>query len=274
MSHGGNAARLAEGYAQPARYLQWYEDRNGADDLRRLSVHAPLHLWARELPAGWLADRLGPAPRCLVEGCAVAENVDTLLRFLHAQGIPRPDIHVIDLIDLAGLGRADPRARYAQADAGDLSGLFADGSVDLLLQDHLLNCAPIAAYDRVIGEMARVLRPGGLAMLNYTDPSLFPEPSGHGLAGWSGAGQTMLGLPLERLSPAERLVPVPDGVMSVTLPFGNLEYFMPFERLADRLASAGLDLAELRISEGLDHTAVDGEGLHCRRHHCLLTCPG
>lgn len=274
MSHGG-AAALAEGYAQPARYLQWYEDRNGADDLHRLSVRASLDLWARELPAGWLAARLGPVPRCLIEGCAVAGNVDTLFRFLMSQGIPRPDIHVIDLIDLAGLGRTDPRARYAQADAGDLSRLFGDGSIDLLLQDHLMNCAPFAAYDGIIGEMARLLRPGGLAVVNYTDPGLFPEAAGHPLASWLGADQTLRGPALEALSPAQRLIPVADGVMSVTLPFGNLEYFMPFDRLAERMAVAGLDLVELRISEGLDHTAEDGDGLGCRRHHCLLSpCPG
>jgi hypothetical protein len=262
---------LAGGYAEPAAYLRWYEQRNGSR--HALSAQASLDLWQRELPAGWLAARLGPSPRCLIEGCASTNNVTALLGFLWRQGVPRPQIDVIDLIDLPAFGALDARARFHQADAGDLSGLYGDGSIDLVLQDHMMNCAPVARYGAILGELSRVLRAGGLAMLNYTDPSAFPAPRGTGLERRLGL-EGDLAPALTGLSAAERLICTDDGFIAVTLPLGNLEYFIPFEALAGRLAEAGLRIEALRLTEGLDHNAVDGDGLACRRHHCLLVpCP-
>jgi hypothetical protein len=61
-------------------------------------------------------------------------------------------IDVIDLIDLAALGRVETQARYHQADAGNLRALFADASFDLIVQDHLLNCVPITQYAAILAE--------------------------------------------------------------------------------------------------------------------------
>ncbi|MEN3951144.1 class I SAM-dependent methyltransferase [Iodidimonas sp. SYSU 1G8] len=274
---------LSLGYAEPAKYLLSYEQRNSRDRQRRLSVQPPLDLWRAELEAGWLAQQLGPSPRCLIQGCASTNNVDTLIQFLAEQGIPSPEIHVIDLIDLRALGQHDPRAHYHQADAADLNPIFAAGTIDFLLNDHLMNCAPVTQYAPIMGEITRVLRVGGLAMVNYTDPSEFPTPSGEPLRQWLGADLAYYRLgtaeivrqaALESLSDADRLIRTPEGFIAVTLPFGNLEHFIPFQDFAARLQAAGLEFRDLRITSGLDHNASDANGLACRRHHCILSpCP-
>jgi hypothetical protein len=134
-------------------------------------------------------------PRCLIQGSASASNVDSLIRFLHDQGVPAPEIHVIDLIDLTALGYADPRARYHQINAADLSELFTDRSIDLLLQDHLLNCAPICHYDAILSEVGRILSSTGLALLHYTDPSRFPIARGNRMKTWLNAERIRQGEP-------------------------------------------------------------------------------
>jgi hypothetical protein len=271
------------GYAEPAQYLSSYEQRNSRDRQRRLSVQPPLDLWRAELAPGWLARQLGPSPRCLIQGCASTNNVDTLIRFLADQGIASPEIHVIDLIDLRALGQDDPRAYYHQADAADLTQIFAGDSIDFLLHDHLMNCAPVGQYAPIMSEITRILRPGGLAMVNYTDPSEFPAPRGEPLRQWLGAeaayyrfgtAEAVRQAALEHLSDAERLIATPEGFIAVTLPFGNLEHFIPFEHFAARLEAAGLEFRALRVTSGLDHNASDAGGLACRRHHCILSpCP-
>jgi len=268
---------LTEGYAEPALYLQRCERRNNNDAQRKFSLKFALDLWRTELPNGWLGSRIGMKPRCLIEGNASPDNVDSLLRFLYDQGIPSPEIHVIDLIDLAALGRADPRAFYHRANAADLSEVFTNGSIDLLFQDHLLNCAPISHYDAILGEVGRVLSSTGLALVHYTDPSRFPRACGNSLKEWFSVEgtdyrlnmpdfmhQRYLSFPM-----AERLIETTEGIIMVTLPFGNLEHFTPFEHFEARVANANLKL-ESRHTMNI----IDGEGLDCRRNYCLITpCP-
>lgn len=262
----------AQGYAEPALYLQRCERRNDSDAQRRFSLKFALDLWQAELPSGWLASRLGMKPRCLIQGSASAGNVDSLIRFLHDQGVPAPEIHVIDLIDLTALGYADPRARYHQVNAVDLSELFTDGSIDLLLQDHLLNCAPICHYDAILGEVGRILNPTGLALLHYTDPSRFPTARGNPMKTWLNAESSDYRLEMTdsmrqtcfSMLSAERLIETAEGFVLVTLPFGNLEHFISFENFAARLTRANLKL-EFRRTVNI----IDGEGLDCQRNHCL-----
>lgn len=261
-----------QGYAEPALYLQRCERRNDDDAQQKFSLKFALNSWRTELASGWLASRLGMKPRCLIQGSASAGNVDSLIRFLHDQGIPAPEIHVIDLIDLKGLGYADPRAQYHRADAADLSDLFVDGSLDLLLQDHLLNCAPVCHYDSILAEVRRILDPAGLAFLHYTDPSRFPSARGNSIEHLISSEGPKYRLDMTdsmlqacfSMSPAERLIETADGFIIVTLPFGNLEHFIPFDSFAARLTRAGLKLESRRIVN-----IIDGEGLDCRRNLCL-----
>ncbi len=264
---------IAAGYVRPGTYLTQNERRNAEDPQRKFSLGFALELWRDAVPRNLLPDRIGPSPRCLIEGSASAGNVDALIGFLRHQGIDAPDIHVIDLIDLEAMGHGHRTARFHHADACDLSGLFADGSFDLVLQDHLLNCAPVVAYPAILAELKRILRPGGMVLLHYTDPGDFPPAEGDalrdrlGLAGGvhslglsPGERETLAGLP-----PARRLVATGEGFVMVTLPLGNLEHFVPFETLEGLLDDAGLAVRQ--------HSTVrvtDAEGLACRRHHCLV----
>ncbi len=219
-----------------------------------------------------MESRVGNNPRCLIQGSASNDNVASLTEFLLGQGIDSPDIHVIDLIDLKGLGFAEQNAHYHQANAADLS-IFADGSISLVVQDHMLNCAPIGQYDAIMGEITRILTPRGIAMLHYTDSSLFPNAQGHELKRWLNpdGSRYRLELPpaltadIARSSPAERLIEVEGGFVMVTLPLFNLEYFIAFEQFCARMACAGLHLQHRRTVP-----VVDTEGLNCHRNHCLF----
>ncbi len=261
------------GYINPDTYLAQNERRNAADATRRFSLGFALALWQADLPRGLLSDRIGTAPRCLIQGSASADNVDALVAFQRHQGITRPEIHVIDLIDLEASGHIPRPARFHRADAADLSGIFADASFDLVLQDHLLNCAPIRAYRPILAELARILRRGGLALLHYTDPSEFPSAEGEALRDRLGLGGNFHHVPLstaEReafisLGPARRLIDTGDGVVMVTLPSGNLEHFIPFEAFEDLLDSVGLTVRRRRMVR-----VTDSEGLVCRSNHCLV----
>jgi SAM-dependent methyltransferase len=209
-----------------------------------------------------------------MQGSASPDNVGSLVSFFARQGIFAPRIHVLDLIDLQALGYADPRAVYHRANAADLSTLFDDGSFDCVVQDHLLNCAPIAMYRPILSEAARILRPGGAAFLHYTDSSGFPQAKGHALSRYllETATAYSLHLPADvrelfaEKPVEERLMAVGEGHILATLPFGNLEHFLPFPRFAEQLDAAGL-LLETHNRLNI----VDGEGLDCRRNHCLAS---
>jgi SAM-dependent methyltransferase len=58
---------------------------------------------------------------------------------------------------------------FLQADARSLADVLADAGFDLLVQDFILNCAPPSDAAALFCEAARVLRPGGLALLSFTD---------------------------------------------------------------------------------------------------------
>jgi hypothetical protein len=264
---------VAVGYANPDAYLAQNERRNAKDAERRFSLGFALARWQAELPRGFLSGHIGTSPRCLIQGSASADNVDALIAFLQHQGITRPDIHVIDLIDLEALGHIQEPARFHRADAADLSRVFADASFDLVLQDHLLNCAPVPTYRPILAELARILHPGGLALLHYTDPSEFPPAHGKDLHARLGMDGNVHHVQLSAaecealipLGPARRLVAIGDGVVMVTLPSGNLEHFIPFEAFEALLGAVGLTVRQRHIVR-----LIDSEGLACQRNHCLL----
>jgi SAM-dependent methyltransferase len=264
---------VAIGYVNPDAYLAQNERRNAEDAKRRFSLGFALARWQAELPRGLLSERFGTSPRCLIQGSASPDNVDALVAFLRHQGIAWPEIHVIDLIDLEALGHIQKPTRFHRADAADLSQFFADASFDLVLQDHLLNCAPVGTYQPILGELRRILHPGGLALLHYTDPSEFPPAEGEALRDRLGPDGDVHNVRLSaaecdafiRRGPARRLVAIDDGVVMVTLPSGNLEHFISFEAFEDLLGAAGLAVRQRHIVR-----LIDGEGLACRRNHCLV----
>jgi SAM-dependent methyltransferase len=265
------------GYSDPEAYLALNASRNAADPERKFSLKFALERWDSRLSPGLLLRHLGASPRCLIQGSASADNVGSLSEFLRRHGIMAPDIHVIDLIDLSAVWNFHASAKFCRADAGDLAAVFAAGSFDLVVQDHLLNVAPFSTHPNILSEMRRILRPDGIALLQYTDPAAFPPAEGQAfLDQIEMSGRSVqIGFTKEEYSaiahlPAEhRLVAVGSRFFFITLPLGILEFFMPMEELRILLEQAGLCLRESHLVP-----VTDSEGLPCRRHHCLITRPG
>ena len=265
---------MMRGYRRHAAYLAHNEQRNINHPGSKFSIAFALEHWRDNLPGGVLRAQIGQSPRCLIQGCASINNVGALVDFLRDQGITTPEIHVIDLIDLELLGHSHPAARFHRADAAELGGLFPDQSVDLVVQDHLLNCAPRQSYPGILAELARILRPNGAALIHYTDPSRFPPARGESLKDrlcqHGRRNHVMLTAEdceqLARKDPAWRLIAIQDGFAMVTLPLGNLESFIPFEAL-----DAQLNTARLVVRQRHTVDLTDSEGLPCRRNHCLVT---
>ena len=197
--------------------------------------------------------------------------------FLRAAGIAAPEIHIIDLIDLSAFWPMDPAVTFHRANAAELANVFPDDCFDLVIQDHLLNCAPFSVYDKILGELRRILRPDGIALLHYTDSSAFPPGQGEAFRERIAASPDAVHLRLapeeaERLSragPEFRLMSFDGRAIMVTLPLGNLEFFLPFQEFQWLVRQSGLDL---RDAHSLQIT--DSEGLPCRRHHCLIARRG
>lgn len=265
---------LKVGYTSESAYLQSCALRNDEDIQRRFTLNFALQHWEHSFPPNFLLSRLGIEPRCLIQGSASVENVEEFVSFLARQGICAPRIHVLDLIDLQALGYANPHATYHRADAADLAALFDSGTFDCVVQDHLLNCAPFALYSPILGEVARILRQGGMAFVHYTDSSGFPQAKGQALGRYLLGSATEYTLELPAALQAafidmpvqERLIATADGHILATTPFGNLEHFLSFSSLAERFLAAGLSLE--------DHKRLNvlgGEGLDCRRNYCIVS---
>jgi hypothetical protein len=113
------------------------------------NVRRSLEHFARLPELAGLLRRLPLSPAVLIQGYSDPGNAGALAGFLASHGIDRR-LQAIDLYDLpavyALLGFPAPAFEYRLADASDLRGHYADGSVDVLVQDFLLNCTPTALH--------------------------------------------------------------------------------------------------------------------------------
>ena len=223
--------------------------------------------------------------RCLIEGYAGPENASALRAFLACRGAVVDTLTAADINDVpaayARLGLPAPDLRFIQADACDLSAHLAPASIDLLVQDFLLNCLPPVNAPRLLAEAARLLRPGGLAIISFTDdtgarqrPHFTPgELSSRWGLEWSPSATHLrdLNAPANRLPDLHAalaggvLAAPPDPNLTfVTAPHGRFEFFAPAAHTRALLAAAGLDI-RLTATE----TGRDDQGLVCMRHRCL-----
>ncbi len=273
---------LGRGYAHYGKYFLQYcpkplpPDSNPelAGNLNALMVREALDIMSS----------LPPRPRCLIEGITCPRNGTALRQYLRQAGIAGPEVHAIDIMDVqavaiaAGCELAD--LEFSVGDAAHLDK-WADGSADLLVQDHLLNCAPHAIHRRILREARRALSPSGILILNFSaNPDMGADntigfdraerllgtawnPNAYCLNDvvreerWAGLADQLLG----------KLITEGDGFRQVlvTQPYGNFEFYFPLETLERALDEFGLEFAYLTGSDVPQHN-----GGRCRRYRALV----
>ena len=67
---------------------------------------------------------------------------------------------------LATMGMSLPGRNFSVADATNLPA-FATGSVQILVQDHLLNCTPHGNHEAIVREAARLLDRRGFLIRTF-----------------------------------------------------------------------------------------------------------
>jgi SAM-dependent methyltransferase len=147
------------------RHRHWYEEGHFARQLGHPSARAVVEeRWARferEIK-GWLSEYKSDACRplqALDAGCGDGINLMGLSRIFEALGRDAA-LTGIDYNELRiARARALGVARDVRVGSLDATG-FADGSVDLILLNHVLEHIP--AKTPVLAELRRILRPGGL----------------------------------------------------------------------------------------------------------------
>jgi hypothetical protein len=227
---------------------------------------------------------LGENPCCLIQGISCPLNGTVLREFLETQGVVAPNILAIDIANiaavLAALNISLPDVEFSVADASRLSS-FPNGSVQVLVQDHLLNCAPHAMHEGIIREAARVLDSSGFLILNFSvDPS-GPEKRVYKLPEFETLACTPLverayclsDLGLSKLS-RDRLALIETGAIVrldkdrsivVTPPSGNFEFYFPKSELQDLLLRYGLKFIFVT-----SETGIDRNGFSCIRYRTIV----
>lgn len=134
--------------------------------------------------------------RVLDLGCAAGRNAVLLAE----RGF---DVHAMDASEAmvertrerlaAVLGEAEARERVRRGRMDDLSG-FADASFDLLVVLGVYhNARSREEWERAVAESARVLRPGGLLLLNHFTPEV--DLTGEGVRPVPGEAGVYAGFP-------------------------------------------------------------------------------
>lgn len=253
------------------------------------NVQRSLEAFARLPELGRWLRRLPPAPSVLIEGYSDPGNADALRGFLRGRVDGEAQVQTIDLFDLpavyALLGLPTPDIGFRVADASDLSAHFADRSVDVVVQDFLLNCAPATLHAPILREVARILSARGLALISFTDrsgvrarPTLdvaeFEErfgrpwqPEAYNLSDLFPSGSPAES-PLVKLGGCVIYEPVSETATLVTQPSGRFEFFRDAEAMHRLFQSSALVCRGVDQSEG-----VDAQGLRCTRYRCLLGHP-
>jgi SAM-dependent methyltransferase len=160
----------------------------GAQDASYVDLADPTHLeWAYVRRIGDIVDAFRP-PRSAIDAVHLGGGAGTLARYVEATR-PRSRQVVVELdpvvVELArehlGL-RSHPRLRVRVGDAAVLLPKRPDGSVDLVVTDAFTRPAEIPealTTPHFAGELRRVLRPGGIHVLNVVDVRGVPQARRH-----------------------------------------------------------------------------------------------
>ncbi len=231
-----------------------------------------------------IVQSVGSRPRCLIQGITCPHNGTSLYQYLTGAGVTEPVIHAIDIMDIGAVAQA---AGFELADVafsiGDASNLvaWADNSVQVLVQDHLVNCSPHDSHEAILREAARVLDPKGVLIMNF---SVDPAEASHDAMSWNEA-ERLLQAPLSgevyslmdvvgngwRLKELEPLLfgrVIGDGGVRqvlVTRPHGNFEFYSTFTALESLLTRLGLRFLFVNSSR-----AGGPQGIGCLRYRTLV----
>src|SRR5208282_3020830 len=253
---------LGRGYDQfPDFFLQYCLRSDASNSNPDLAVS--LNTFAASKAAS-LIRNVGARPRCLIQGITCPHNGTALRRYLLQIGIMDPAIHAIDIINVAVVARAaGHELTDLEFSVRDASRLFdwAHGSVQILVQDHLLNCAPHAYHEAILREAARVLSPDGILMLNFSLLNLWGNQMGSDhLLNWSDA-ERLLGTRLsdevyclkDIVGDGQRLAEVKPLMLGkvivdhqlnrqvqVTHPHGNFEFYFSMREIEHLLERVGM----------------------------------
>jgi hypothetical protein len=238
-----------------------------------------------------LVRKVGPRPRCLILGITCPRNGTALRQYLCQIGVKDPAIHAIDIMDVAAVARATGHGlRDVDFSVRDASRLFdwPDGSVEILVQDHLLNCAPHGDHQAILSEAARVLSPNGILILNFSLLDSGNQVGNDYSLNWSDA-ERLLG---KRLSDKayclkdvvgdRRLTEVKSMMLGkvitdhelqrqvqVTHPHGNFEFYFSMMELERLLEQRGM-----RFCFSIRSESDQVEGPRCVRYRTLVRHTG
>jgi len=193
-------------------------------------------------------------------------------------------IHAIDIMDIGAIGQATGfEVANVAFSVGDASSLVAwqDNSVQVLVQDHLLNCSPHGTHEAILRESRRVLDAKGVLIMNFSvDP---PEATRGPMrrdeaerlmqAPLDGGAYSLTDIVgcngrLKELTPfLLGKVIADDGARQVlvTPPHGNFEFCSSFAALESLLARVGLRFVFVDSVR-----AADPEGVGCLRYRTLV----
>lgn len=271
-------SHVTTAYRDPASFLRPYI--SGAPN-KNPNLSYSLNQISQIPNNGFHIAALSQSAVCLIEGYTDPLNANELNRFLGEHGIENPELHAIDLIDVPSLyevlGIPFPQLNFIRANAANLIDVFEAGKFDLVVQDFLLNCAPVALHGYILTELSRVMSDRGVALLSFTalqseDVVLEAIRSGE-----------FESLP-ENWDPkaysVEDVGAVDDGalrgkrfycsrsqsVVYVTPQTGNFEFYRSFEQYASAFQRAGLCIMEMTSSTG-----EDAHSQTCYRYHCIVS---
>jgi hypothetical protein len=222
-------------------------------------------------------------PVCMIQGISCPHNGTALRSYLQRTGVDNPSIHAIDILDVRAVARAAgfelADLTFHVADACEI-GDWKNSSVQMLVQDHLLNCSPHDTHQGILREAARILDPRGVFMLNFSiDPPearkgamLRDEAENllqNSLKGAAYNLEDVVGsngrLAELKAALSGRVIGYDsDRLVLVTKPHGNFEFYSSFEGVKNLLSRAGLEFVFVSRWESVP------EGLACVRYRTLV----
>lgn len=221
------------------------------------------------------SQRPGVPFRAMVFGCSYSGNVRALHEFFGEYGIQRVEIYVCDLTNASYL-MALKRGRHINstfwiADAANLP--FPSGSIDIGVDDFLVNCAAFNKHRGIASEQARLIRPGGLLLKCYTTWESVEGTNLRRMERSSVEGE--FGISLEDVISVDEelaeslgvpcvIVDRDEGVYILVTETGDLEFFRGRE-FWDKLHAPYFSLRARDYELGIDRNNI-----LCHRHRQIL----